>query len=308
MDQYLVIGNDGKEYGPVDLPGLLGWVRQSRVLAATLVRKNDQPPVAAESLPELAVAFAPAPPSAVPPFVTTAPLPAAFKSWSFIGQAWDLVKPHWLPLSAMFFLLTAIGAVPYIGGCVFFIVGGALYVGVNRAILGMMAGRPPDVGMMFQGFDRFGQAFLAMLVMMLLAVACCVVVAGPAAAFVLVTGEGIHSGSAVVAAMLAGTVAIVLCAILAIMWIFVYLVIAETNLGFWQAMQASMSLTAGHRWQVFCLLLACAVVGILGFLACFVGIFIAQPVIYTAVALAYRFLQAKQARQAGQEAPASPTA
>ena len=264
MDQYFVVSSDGKEYGPVDLPGLIEWVRQGRVLRATLIRKGAAEPVAAETLPELAVAFAPAPPMAFPPFVTSTALPTEFRSWQFIGQAWDLVKPHWLPLAAIFFIMTAIGAVPYLGACVFFIIGGAIYVGISRAILGLIAGKPPTIGMMFEGFDRFGQAFLAMLVMGILI---CI-----GTIFCIVPGI-----------------------ILMIMWMFVYLVMAETNLDFWPAMEASAKLTAGYRWELFCLLLACLVVGVLGVLACLVGIFIAYPVIFTAIALAYRFLQARQA-------------
>jgi uncharacterized membrane protein len=267
MDQYFVLAPDGREYGPVDLPGLLQWLQEGRVLNATLIRKNDDTPVPAETLPELAVAFSPPPPQAIPPFVTSVALPAEFRSWDFIGQAWELVKPHWLPLAAMFLIVTAIGCVPYAGGCAMFVIGGAIYVGISRAILGVIAGRTPSVGMMFEGFDRFGQAFLA----------------------ALVTGLLIGLGTLLL---------IVPGIILAIMWMFVSLVLAETNLEFWPAMEYSANLTAGYRWELFCLMLACLVVGILGMLACCVGIFVAQPVIFTAIALAYRFLQARQAARA----------
>lgn len=296
MDRSFVVSSDGKEYGPVDLAGLLEWISQSRVLKTTPVRKNGAELVPAETLPELAIAFAPAPASAVPPVAAVVGLPPEFRSWSFIGQAWDLVKPNWLPLAAMFFLTTAIGCVPYIGGCVFFIIGGAIYVGINRAILGMIAGRTPDIGMMFQGFDRFGQAFLAMLAMALLTVVCVGLCVGPGIIALALAGGRLLLAVPLLA--VGGTVALVIAALLTTMWIFVYLVLAETELGFWPAMEASVGLTAGYRWQVFCLLLACVVVGVLGLLACFVGIFIAQPVIYTAIALAYRFLQAKQAAKA----------
>jgi len=181
-----------------------------------------------------------------------------------IGAAWDLVKEHWLPLGAIALILVAMSCVPWLGGCVMFIIGGALQVGINRAILGMIAGKPPTVGMMFEGFDRFGQAFLAQ----------------------LVTGVLVAIGMLFL---------IVPGVILSIMWIFVNLTLAETNLDFWPAMQASADLTAGYRWNLFCLMLACLVVGILGLLACGVGLLIAQPVILTAIALTYRFLQARQA-------------
>lgn len=280
MDQYFVVTSDGKQYGPVDLPGLIEWVRQSRVLRTTLIRKGAAEPVAAETLPELATAFSPTPPTAVSPTpptafstsFTSAPLPAEFRSWEFIGQAWELVKPHWLPLALMFVIIAAMGATgayvfpfpAHAGSFLFFIIGGAIYVGIARAILGLIAGQPPTVGMMFGGFDRFGQAFLAMLVTSILI--------GIGTIFCIVPGI-----------------------ILTIMWMFVYLVMAETDLDFWPAMQASAKLAEGHWWELFCLLLACFVVTLLGVLACLVGVFVASPVVATAAALAYRFLQAKKA-------------
>ena len=229
-------------------------------------------PVAAETLPELTAAFAPASAMASPASFTTMPLPTEFRSWEFIGQAWELVKPHWLPLALMFLIVAAMGATgAYIlpfplhaGSFLFFIIGGAIYVGIGRAILGLIAGTPPTVGMMFGGFDRFGQAFLAMLVTSILI--------GIGAIFCIVPGV-----------------------ILSIMWMFVYLVMAETNLDFWPAMQASAKLAEGYWWELFCLLLACFVVTLLGLLACLVGVLVASPVVATAVALAYRFLQARKA-------------
>ena len=44
MDQYFVVGPDGAEYGPTDLPGLMQWVREGRVLAQTLIRKGGAAP------------------------------------------------------------------------------------------------------------------------------------------------------------------------------------------------------------------------------------------------------------------------
>lgn len=245
---------------------MLQWVRDGRVLKATLIRKDAEVAVPAEALPELAELFST--PSAklsnaIPPMATAVTLPAEFRSWGFIGQAWELVKPNWLPLAAMALISCLMGAVPYLGGCVMFIIGGAIQVGVNRAILGMIAGRTPTVEMMFGGFDRFAQAFLAQLVVAILV------------------------GIGVVLLIVPGI-------ILAIMWMFVNLVLAETELDFWEAMKRSADLTAGYRWNLFFLCLANVVVCILGLLACGLGILVAYPVVYTSVALAYRFLQARQ--------------
>jgi len=265
MDQYRVVGPDGKEFGPVDLQGLVQWVREGRLIKSTQVRKNDDAPVVAESLPELAEVFSPVVKASSPPIAITVALPSEFKSWDFIGQAWILVKPHWLPLSVMFLILGVMGAIPYLGPCLSFILSGTLMVGIYRAILGMLAGRAPTIEMMFGGFDRFGQAFLASLVYGIL------IFIG----FVCLIVPGV---------------------ILAIMWLFVTPVLAETNLDFWTAMKASADLTKGYRWDLFCLVLACIPVMLLGLLCCCIGIVLAQAVAFTAFALAYRFLQARQGK------------
>jgi uncharacterized membrane protein len=265
MDQYRVVGPDGKEFGPVDLGGLLQWVREGRVLKDSRVRKNDGAAIAAELLPELSGAFSARPiGSTIPPIATTVALPREFRVWDLIGQAWTLVKPHWMPLGVMFLIMSLLGAIPYAGGCLMLIIGTTLYVGINRAILGMLAGRPPSIEMMFGGFDRFGQAFAAGLVSSVLI--------GVGLVFLIVPGV-----------------------ILAIMWIFTNLVIAETNQDFWTAMQTSAELTKGYRWQLFWLALAMIPVCLLGLLACCIGIVIAQAVGFTTLALAYRFLQAQKA-------------
>jgi len=264
MDQYWVLTADGKEFGPVDLSSLRHWIGERRVVKTTLIRKNDGQPQAADTLAELADVFAPPPPTpAIPPIATTVPLPTEFRSWDFIGQAWSLVKPHWVPLSVMFLLTGLIGVVPYVGPCLSIVVGGTLMVGIFRAILGMLAGTPPTIEMIFGGFDRFGQAFLAYLVYSIL------VTIG----LVLLIVPGI---------------------ILMIMWMFVTPILAETNLDFWPAMQASAKLTGGYRWNLFCLGLASFCVLLLGFLCCCIGVVVAQAVVFTSFALVYRFLQERK--------------
>lgn len=280
QDQYWVVAADGKEYGPADLETLRQWAKEGRVVHATHIRKSGGGTIYAGKMPELADVFPPregqaaAPPGQAPPVppAGAVPLPAEFRVWEFIGLGWDVVKPHWLPLAAMFLIYWAIcGLVPYLGPCAQFIIGGTLMVGTWREVLGTIDGRKPDVGRMFQGFDRFGDAFLAHLVSSILIVLgiVCLIVPG---------------------------------IILAIMWMFTLPVIGETPLGFWEAMRESSRLTEGYRWRLFLLALACILVCLLGLLVFCVGVFVALAVNMTALGLAYRFLQAKK-RQASQ-APA----
>ena len=296
MDQYRVVTEDGKEFGPTDLNGLLQWVKEGRVLKNTRIRKNDGAAVAAEFLSELSEAFQQKPlPSGAPPIATTVPMMDTFRSWGFIGQAWDLVRPHWVPLSVMFLILGVLGAIPYIGPCISLVIGGTLTVGINRAILGMLAGRTPTIEMMFGAFDRFGQAFAASLVMgILVTLAFCVFLVP----VILLGGLGLtfpDSPVTIVFWILAFLLMLVPGIILTLMWMFTFLILAETDKDFWAAMQASVELTRGYRWSLFCLGLASIPVFLLGLLVCGIGLFPAQAVMYTALALAYRFIQTKKA-------------
>jgi len=273
-EQYFVVAADGKEYGPADLETLRQWVREGRVVKATHIKKGSGGTTFAGKLPELLDLFPPreqaadasAPPAL--PSVPAAALPGEFRAWEFIGAGWNLVKPHWLVLGAMFLIQGLIGGVPnfffhFSGTALQFIIGGPVMVGIWRALLGVVAGRKPDIAMMFQGFDRFLDAFLAYLVV------------------------GILTLLGIVCLIVPGV-------ILAIMWMFTFPVIAETGLGFWEAMAESARLTEGYRWRLFLLLLSCILVALLGALVCCVGVFIAAAVNFMALALAYRFLQTRK--------------
>ena len=270
MDEYRVVGPDGKEYGPVDLPGLQQWIREGRVLKDTRVRKNDGAVMSADLLPELTEIFRPPPPApSVPPIATTVPMIAEFRSWGFIGQAWELVKPHWLVLSAMhlvsFLIVTVLGMIPILGTFVGIAVQAVLTVGIIRATLGVLAGRTPDLEMMFSGFDRAGAAILAAFVMTVLI----------GAGLLLLIVPGI---------------------IVALMVMMTNYIIAETQQDFWTAIKSSAELTKGYKWELFCLCLALIPVILLGLLACCIGVVVSAAVAMMATALAYRFLQAKKAQ------------
>jgi uncharacterized membrane protein len=264
-EEYWVTATDGKEYGPAGLSTLAQWIRERRVVPTTPVRRGQDPPGAASTYPELGEmlrAQSTASPSAAQLAST-----GDFRVWGFMGLAWEHVRENWIVLGGMFFLLVAIGCVPFVGRWAFLILSGPILVGIWRAVLGMLDGRRPAIGMMFEGFDRFLDAFLACLVMGALKFL----------GFLFLIVPGV---------------------ILAIMWMFTYAVLAETKLSFWEAMQASARLTEGFRWRLFLLILAGIVIVVLGLLAVVVGLFIALPVVLTATAMAYRFLQRRKGSQA----------
>jgi uncharacterized membrane protein len=260
---YWVTGTDGREYGPVPIETIGRWIAEGRLIATSQVRVEGGVPTEARLVPEIAALLGAGSPTAPTATAATFPPLPEFRVWGFIGQAWDLVKIHWLPLALMVFIQIAMSCVPYLGGCVMFIIGGAIQVGIWRAILGAIDGRPPQVGMMFEGFDMFGDAFLAYFVRAVLV----------ALGYICLIVPGI---------------------ILSLMWAFTFPILAERRISFWDAMQRSAILTEGYRWRLLLLALACFLVLLLGFVALCVGIFVAVPVCVTAFGLAYRWLQAKK--------------
>lgn len=299
-DAFWVIGSDGREYGPADGTLLRRWVMEHRIVAGTRIRPEAGEPVEARSHPSVADLFE----AGAGPGATGGPdayggadahggsagsgaaatasgsgyyaaTVAEFRVWDLLSRAWDLVRPYWFILGAMFFILCAIGSVPYIGWIAQFVVTGAVMIGIWRAVLGMMAGRPPNVGMMFESFDRLLDGFLATLVM--------TVLIGVGLLFFIVPGV-----------------------ILMVLWSFTYPILAERPVDFWEAMRLSARLTEGYRWRLFLLGLASCLVLFLGLLVFFVGVFVAWGVVITAYALAYRFLLERQGGAAGGTASGAP--
>lgn len=69
--------------------------------------------------------------------------------------------------------------------------------------------------------------------------------------------------------------------------------VVDRHVGPIDAMKASWDLTTGHKGNLFVFYLLCAVVVLLGMLACCVGLFVAQPIITLAWVLVYKQLNGR---------------
>src|SRR5206468_10133880 len=111
-EQYFVVAADGKEYGPADLETLRQWVREGRVVHGTHIKQAGGGVQYAGKMAELVDLFppkdmaasAPGQPPPTQPLPSAVPLPVEFRVWEFIGRGWDVMKPHWLVLAAMFLI------------------------------------------------------------------------------------------------------------------------------------------------------------------------------------------------------------
>lgn len=289
MANYRMRSLDGREYGPVDLDGLIRWAREGRLIASMQVEKDGTGVwQAASSYPELANAFtssstgaSPAGPAGAAGAPSGAPAASAPSSelssnlgrlkgspsanlsvGEVFGKAWGLMSWDFLGYTVVMWLVTvASGFVPF-GALV---VGGPMQVGLAICALRTVDGEPVEIKNVFDGFKRFLEAFLGGLV------------------FSIACGFGI------------------LCCLVGV-------IVPLTRLPYWaftiidrpqskgiESLQDSWAITEGRMMDIFLLVLTSIGVSILGALLCLVGIFPAMALVSLATAVAYRQLVPKGA-------------
>ena len=195
--------------------------------------------------------------------------PTEFRVWGIIGEAWDLVRPHMVPLGVMCALPVLPSAIPFVGGIITAFLMGPAYVAIYRAVLRMLDGEAPRVDSLFRFDDRSVQGLLAALTSGI----------GTVIGFILCIVPGV---------------------ILSMRWSVTYARLADsTTDDFWTAMKRSADLTEGYRFRIFLLYLAFVPLQLLGLLAFCVGWFVVMAVQLTSLALVYRFLVAQAALRNG---------
>ncbi len=72
-----------------------------------------------------------------------------------------------------------------------------------------------------------------------------------------------------------------------VIWTFAVTLVADKNLEFWPAMELSRKVVSKHWWKFLWFHIVLLLIYLAGFLCCYVGIFIALPLYYAALACAY---------------------
>jgi GYF domain 2 len=264
---YKVIGIDGQTYGPAGADQIRRWIAENRVNAQSRVQAEGVAEwKALGSLPEFADAFAsqsPPAPSAPPPFSTSPPKPDAeamaasvlargyqVEIGSCLSRSWNLLTRHfWLIVGASFVLFLISDAIPLIRG----VAVGSLYLFLLKLIRGERA----EFGDAFAGFSMaFLQLFLAGLVAGFLT----------AMGLLLCVLPGIYLGVA---------------------WVFTLPLVIDKKLDFWPAMELSRKVVSQHWWTILGLVLANFLVILAGLAVCCIGVYVALPVAFGALAYAY---------------------
>jgi len=322
MANYIIIGGDQKEYGPIPADDVRQWIAEGRLNGHSLMKaESDAEFRPLEKFPEFADAFAPkAPASGTPPPLSGAAGPAGVSGGDYeldifgcITNGWELVKNNMgvLFVGALIYLLIegAIGglsSIPFIGSLFSianFIISGPLVGGVFYLFIRAIRQEPAEVGDVFSGFRRgFGQLFLGTLVCSLLIGVCML-------PFIIIffmklfpfIGQLQHlqSGTppdretlAALESILLTTLPVLLvCAIpaiyLSVSWKFTLPLILDKELDFWTAMKASRKQVGKHWWSVFGLTILISLLNVAGMLLCCVGLLFTFPIGIAALMFAY---------------------
>jgi uncharacterized membrane protein len=318
MANYLIIGGDGKEYGPVTDADVRKWIAEGRLSALSQAKSESDAelrPLA--QFPEFAEAFAPtAAPATIAPINTSTEFLERDYELDLGGcfsRGWELVKNNMglLFVGSLLYMLIegAVGGlanIPVIGplfSIANFVCAGPLMGGVFYLFIRVNRGEPAEVGDIFSGFRRaFGQLFLGVLVPGLLVGLCMI----PFIVMVIIKLipllgqlQHLHPGTpldpatidALKSVLFATLPVAFLCAIpatyLSVCWKFTLPLIVDRRMDFGAAMKTSWKMVNKHWWQVFGLVILISLLNVAGLCACCVGVLFSIPIGFAALMIAY---------------------
>ena len=310
MANYIIIGGDQKEYGPITAKDVRQWITEGRLNEQSRIKaEGDAEFRALGTLPEFGDVFAPVGSDAPPPLAAADLSERDYELdlGGCITHGWHLVKTNFglLFVAALVVMLielaiSALGSIPLVGpvfSIANLIIAGPLMGGLYYVILRTGRGESAEVGDVFAGFRKaFAQLFLGHLVPALLAGLCLI----PLAIVLVITllplmahgkfdpdqfrAMSVASVSILIAAA-------VVCAIpmiyLQTCWAFTLPLIIDKELDFWTAMGVSRKMVSKHWWQVFGVMILIGLLNLAGLCACCVGVLFTLPIGFAALMFAY---------------------
>lgn len=278
MQWYCAI--DGKQYGPEEESVLAQWVREGRLHPHDLVwnpAQGDQWIQARKALPALfGIAAAPAiPPAAPPPLDAGAASTPPDPGWSAVfasrthnrdimAAARAALTGHWWLAAGFSFVFWAIAEAANTF-CVGFLIMGALSLGYAIFALAATRSQPLSMGQLFEGFQNFGTALAAYILMLV---------------FVLLW---------MLLLIIPGIVA-------ALAYSMTYFILRDNpQMGPLDAIRLSRRMMSGNKWKYFCLQWRFFWWALLCLLTCGIGFFWLMPYMAVSQARFYEDLKAGRA-------------
>src|SRR5918992_1813497 len=203
-----------------------------------------------------------------------------------LKEGWQLIKDsYWLFLGITLVAMLIGGAVPVV-------LVGAMMCGLYMCLFAQMRGEPVEFGLLFKGFDYFMQGLVAaaiqtLPVILILAVGQVIFVAFTLIIIPRERGEGLPPVFWV-GLVLFVLFAMIVSLVIHSLFLFAYPLIVDRKLSGLEAIKLSYRAALQNLSGIIGLILLMGGLGILGVLACYVGVFLVMPISFGAYAVAYR--------------------
>lgn len=208
-----------------------------------------------------------------------------------LSEGFNLIKDrYWFFVGMCFVALLVGGAVP------FGILMGPMMCGLFMTFFRKRQRQPIEFGTLFKGFDHFGQSVIATLIH----VVPVVIILVPAyllfyVGLIVTMAAGSSSPDSGQTAVLGFT------ALMLLFWLAVFMVIIVISIAFTfsyplivdrrlqgvDAVKLSAKAAMANFWKLLGLSMMSGLIGFLGVLCCYVGVFFVFPISYSAIAIAY---------------------
>ncbi len=233
------------------------------------------PPSGLPPPPEPQPGLAPSVAAGPPPFAGTGTVDIG----RWLNAGWEIIKDDILTF-AVASLLMSLLAVVTCG-----VLGPALQCGLFMMAFHKLMGRPVEIGTVFQGTSRFLNALLAGLLLLLIGALAGAISYGPVA--VGATAAPDNEAVQVIAGLWNMVASTVVQAFIGGAFFFVFAHIAARNVGPVEAIGASWEIFTRNILMFLVVGFLFQLIASLGAVACFIGIFVTQPLIIAATAQAY---------------------
>jgi hypothetical protein len=208
-----------------------------------------------------------------------------------IKGGWELIKSQYWLFVGMAVVGILIGSVVPFG-----ILMGPMMCGIYLALFQTRRGQPIEFGLLFKGFDFFGDAVIATLlhmipIFLIIVPAYVLFYVGIFATMAATTRNGEPNPGALLGFMgvflIFMLVIMAVLIVLSVIFIFAYPLIVDRRMSGLNAVKLSIRAGFANFWRLLGMLLLTGLLTFVGVLFCYVGAFLVMPISFAAIAVAY---------------------
>jgi len=206
-----------------------------------------------------------------------------------IKGGWELIRSQYWLFVGMAVVGIIIGSVVPMG-----ILMGPMMCGIYLALFKVRRNEPIEFGLLFKGFDYFGDSVIATLLHMVPIM----IIVIPAYVIFYISMLGMIAASngqpnpAALLGLLGGfgifwLVIMVVIIVMSVIFTFAYPLIVDRRLSGMNAVKLSIRAGFGNFWRLLGMLMLTGLMTFVGVLFCYVGAFLVLPVSFAAISVAY---------------------